>query len=97
MKQKGGHLDKLISAAGTAMVPFALYQANKMYAKRSKGSSTKRRSNRAKYGRVKSTLRNRRRTKRRKQLKSLKSMFSFGKSRSRSRSRSKRRKSRSRY
>ena len=90
MKQKGGHLDNIISAAGTAMVPFALYQANKMYAKRYKGSSTKRRSNRAKYSRIKKTLRNKRRTGRRKRLQSLKSIFSFGKYRSRSKTRRKR-------
>jgi len=39
MKQKGGHVGSLVGAAGTAMVPFALYQANKMYARRVTGKS----------------------------------------------------------
>lgn len=96
MKQKGGNLDKLIGATGSAMIPFALYQANKLYARRSKGPSKKRRSNKAKYSRVKSTLRNKRRASRRKRLRSLKSIFTLGKSRSHSKSRRKKRKSRSR-
>lgn len=91
MKQKGGTLDKLISAAGTAMVPFALYQANKLYAKRSRTNSTKRQANKSKMNRLKSTMRKKRRSRRKNQLKSIKSLY-----KSRSRSRSRRRRNRTR-
>lgn len=46
MKQKGGNIDALISAAGTAAVPFVFYKANKMFARNKKSS---RRTVRQKY------------------------------------------------
>lgn len=40
MKQKGSGLDSLITAVGTAAVPFAFYKANSMLSKRSKKKKT---------------------------------------------------------